>query len=185
MATVFTIGHSTRSLEELIALLREHAIDALVDVRSIPRSRRHPQFNADVLGPAMAQAGIAYRNDKALGGLRGKAKGGAPSPNLFWTHAGFRNYADYALTAPFRAALTDLERLAQTHRPAIMCAEALWWRCHRRIITDYLLADGLDVIHILDPGKTEAGSLTPAAVRAGNGVLHYPADAASPRLPGL
>lgn len=185
MTTVFTIGHSTRSLEELIALLREQSIEMLVDVRTIPRSRRHPHFNAEALAPAMAEAGIAYRSEKALGGLRGKQQDGGSSPNLFWTHAGFRNYADYALTAPFRAALADLENAARTQRVAIMCAEALWWKCHRRIITDYLLADGFEVIHILGAGKTEPAKITPAAVRAGSGALHYPADAGPPRLPGL
>lgn len=184
MATIFTIGHSTRSLDELVALLREHDVDLLVDVRTIPRSRRNPQFNEDSLEAAMPEAGIAYRSAKALGGLRGKRKDG-PSPNLFWTHTSFRNYADYALTPPFRHALGELEEMAQAHRPAIMCAETLWWRCHRRIITDYLLADGNEVIHILGHGKTEPGHLTEAAVRQADGTLLYPGDPARPRLPGL
>jgi uncharacterized protein (DUF488 family) len=184
MATVFTIGHSTRSLDELIALLREQSVDMLVDVRTIPRSRRNPQFNTESLKTAMPQAGIAYCNEKALGGRRSKQPGGVPSRNLYWTHESFRNYADYALTAPFRSALGALERSAQTHRPAIMCAEALWWKCHRRIITDYLLADGLEVAHILGPGKSEAARLTPAAVSTNEGLL-YPGDPTTPRLPGL
>jgi uncharacterized protein (DUF488 family) len=184
MTTIFTIGHSTRSLDELIAMLREQGVDTLVDVRTIPRSRRHPQFNAEHLAVVLPDAGIAYRNDKALGGRRGKQQDG-PSPNPFWTHAGFRNYADYALTLPFRAALLDLERTAATHRPAIMCAEALWWKCHRRIITDYLLADGNAVTHILGPGKSEPARITENAVRSGNGALLYPEDPAAPRLPGL
>jgi uncharacterized protein (DUF488 family) len=185
MSTVFTIGHSTRSLDELIALQREQTIDLLVDVRTIPRSRRNPQFNEENLRAAMPAAGIAYRTEKGLGGLRGKRKDGAPSPNLFWTHPSFRNYADYALTPPFRAALGELEEMAETHRPAIMCAETLWWRCHRRIITDYLLADGNAVVHILGPGKTEPGRMTEAAVRQPDGALIYPGDPAVPRLPGL
>lgn len=185
MATVFTIGHSTRSLDELTALLREQAIDVLVDVRTIPRSRRHPQFNAEALAETMPAAGIVYRGEKALGGLRGKRKEPGPSPNGFWTNTSFRNYADYALSQPFRSALAELEALAGARRPAIMCAEVLWWRCHRRIITDYLLADGFDVVHILAPGKTEPAKLTPAAVKIGNGALHYPAAPESPRLPGL
>lgn len=184
MATIFTIGHSTRGLDELIALLRKHAVDTLVDVRTIPRSRRNPQFNTENLDAAMPEAGIAYRAEKALGGLRGKRKDG-PSPNLFWTHPSFRNYADYALTPPFHQALGDLENLAADHRPAIMCAETLWWRCHRRIITDYLLADGHQVIHILGPGKSEPAHLNEAAVRQADGTLLYPGDPAKPRLPGL
>jgi uncharacterized protein (DUF488 family) len=185
MATIFTIGHSTRSLDELIALLREHAVDLLVDVRTIPRSRHNPQFNQENLEVAMPQAGIAYRAIKDLGGLRGKRKDGEPSPNPFWTHASFRNYADYALTPPFRKALRDLEKAAELHRPAIMCAETLWWRCHRRIITDYLLADGNKVVHILGPGKTEPGRLTEAAMPQADGTLLYPGDPATPRIPGL
>jgi uncharacterized protein (DUF488 family) len=185
MATIFTIGHSTRSLDELIALLREHAVDLLVDVRTIPRSRHNPQFNQDNLEVAMPKAGIAYRPIKDLGGLRGKRKDGEPSPNPFWTHASFRNYADYALTPPFRKALRDLEKTAELHRPAIMCAETLWWRCHRRIITDYLLADGNEVVHILGPGKTEPGRLTEAAVPQADGALLYPGNPATPRIPGL
>ncbi len=184
MTTIFTIGHSTRSLDELIAMLREQGVDTLVDVRTIPRSRRNPQFNADHLAAALPDAGIAYRNDKALGGRRGKQQDG-PSPNSFWTHAGFRNYADYALTPPFRAALLELERTAATRRPAIMCAEALWWKCHRRIITDYLVADGHEVIHILGPGQSEPARITEHAVRSENGALLYPDDPAAPRLPGL
>jgi uncharacterized protein (DUF488 family) len=184
MSTIFTIGHSTRSLDELIAMLREEGVDMLIDVRSIPRSRRHPQFNADHLTAVLPDASIAYRNDKALGGRRGKQQDG-PSPNPFWTHAGFRNYADYALTAPFRAALADLERTAATQRSAIMCAEALWWKCHRRIITDYLLADGHAVVHILGEGKTEPARMTENAVRSGDGALLYPKNPAAPRLPGL
>lgn len=183
MATIFTIGHSTRSLEELIALLRAHAVTSLVDVRTIPRSRRNPQFNVETLEEKMPQANIAYRNDKALGGRRGKPPGGV-SRNPYWAQEGFRNYADYALTAPFRSALADLEQSAQTQRPAIMCAEALWWKCHRRIITDYLLADGLEVVHILGPGKTEPARLTPAAVQTSEGLI-YPGDPDTPRLPGL
>lgn len=184
MTTIFTIGHSTRSLDELIAMLREQDVDTLIDVRTIPRSRRHPQFNIENLAVALPDAGIAYRNDKALGGRRGKQQNG-PSPNPFWTHAGFRNYADYALTTPFRAALAELERTAATQRSAIMCAEALWWKCHRRIITDYLLADGHAVVHILSESKTESARITENAVRTAHGALLYPKDPAAPRLPGL
>ena len=184
MATIYTIGHSTRALDELLGLLRDHAVDILIDVRAMPRSRRHPQFNQDTLAAALSDAGIAYRNPKVLGGMRADMHG-AESPNLFWKPGGFRNFADYAMTPLFRVALTKLEDLAVDHRPAIMCAEAHWTNCHRRIITDYLLADGFAVVHIVAPGKTEPAEMTPAAVRTEAGALLYPGDPAAPRIPGL
>lgn len=184
MATIFTVGHSTRPLDELLGLLRDHAVDVLIDVRAIPRSRRHPQFNQETLSADLNAAGIAYRNPKVLGGLRADMRG-ADSPNQFWKPGGFRNFADYAMTPLFRVALTKLEDLAADHRPAIMCAEAHWTKCHRRIITDYLLADGFAVAHILAPGKTEPAEMTSAARRTEAGALVYPADSAAPRIPGL
>ncbi len=171
---LFTIGHSTRPLDELIALLRGADVDLLVDVRSAPRSRANPQFNADTLPEALSSAGIGYRHIKALGGLRGRREEAGPSPNPLWRNDGFRNYADYALTAGFREGLATLRSLAGDHTCAIMCAETLWWRCHRRIITDYLVAADDDVVHILGPGKTEPGHLTPGAELQPDGALHYP-----------
>ncbi|MGH8326200.1 MAG: DUF488 family protein, partial [Steroidobacteraceae bacterium] len=125
---ILTIGHSTHSLAELIGLLREGGVDLLVDVRTVPRSRTNPQFNADSLPRELERAGIGYRHIAALGGLRGRRRGSGPSPNEFWENASFRNYADYATTAEFRTGLEELESLAATHRSAIMCAEAVWWR---------------------------------------------------------
>lgn len=174
-ATIFTIGHSTRTIPELAALLQEAGVDLLVDIRSIPRSRTNPQFNADTLPAALAEFGIACRPSPALGGLRHHKKGAPPSPNLYWRVAAFRNYADYAETPAFRSGLDELERLAGDHRCAIMCAEAVWWRCHRRIVADYLLSDGFDVRHIMGQGKIEPASLTPGAHRQDNGTLVYPA----------
>jgi uncharacterized protein (DUF488 family) len=174
-ATVFTIGHSTRTISEFAALLQEAGVDTLVDIRSIPRSRTNPQFNADTLPAALAEFGIACRPAPALGGLRHHKKGAPPSPNLYWRVAAFRNYADYAETPAFRAGLDELEHLAKDRRCAIMCAEAVWWRCHRRIVADYLLNDGFDVRHVLGPGKIDAASLTPGAQRQKNGTLVYPA----------
>ena len=176
-STVFTIGHSTRTLAELIRLLRVAGVDLLVDVRSIPRSRTNPQFNSDVVPASLAQAGIGYVHLRALGGLRHR-KAPEPSPNTLWRNTSFRNYADYAATPEFRAGLDELERLATSHVPAIMCAEAVWWRCHRRIIADYLLADGLDVRHILTPDRIEPARLTPGAERQPDGTLCYPAATA-------
>lgn len=184
MATIYTIGHSTRGLIELIGLLREQSVDVLIDVRAVPRSRHNPQFNQETLAAALTEVAIAYRNPKVLGGMRAELQG-APSPNQFWKPGGFRNFADYAMTPLFRVALTKLEDLAVDHRPAIMCAEARWTNCHRRIITDYLLADGFTVVHIVAPGKTERAEMTPAAVRTESGGLLYPGDPAVPRLPGL
>jgi uncharacterized protein (DUF488 family) len=171
---VYTIGHSTRSQEELIGLLKETGVACLVDVRSFPRSRTNPQFNADRLAGALERAGIGYRHMKALGGRRGAQDLGRPSPNGLWRQEAFRNYADYALTAAFGFALGELRAMARQKRLAVMCAEALWWQCHRRIITDYLFAAGDEVLHILGPGKIESAVLTPGAEPQADGSLHYP-----------
>ena len=131
--TIFTIGHSTRTLAEFMSLLEEVQVDLVVDVRSIPRSRTNPQFNLDVLPEALAAAGIGYRHLLALGGRRHRSKSVMPSSNTLWRNSSFQNYADYAATNAF---------LARHKRCVIMCAEAVWWRCHRRIITDYVLSKG-------------------------------------------
>lgn len=172
--TIFTIGHSTRSLDDFIAALRRAGADCVVDVRRIPKSRRYPHFNIDALGPALASAGILYRHIAALGGRRGRHRGAPPSPNGLWREEGFRNYADYAATPEFRAGLDELLTLARERQPAVMCAEAVWWRCHRRIITDYLLVAGLEVEHILGIGKIEPARLTPGAVPQKDGGIVYP-----------
>ena len=173
---VYTIGHSTRSQDELIGLLKEAEIACLADVRSYPRSRTNPQFNAEVLGPALAEEGIGYRHMKALGGRRGVQDLGRPSPNGLWRKEAFRNYADYALTPAFAAGLGELRALAREARTAVMCAEALWWQCHRRIVTDHLLAAGAAVLHILGPGKIEPAALTPGAAPQADGGVHYPPE---------
>lgn len=170
--TFFTIGHSTRSFGEFAELLTEAGVDFLVDVRSVPRSRTNPQFNQEVLPADLAARGIGYRHLAALGGLRGRQQGVPDSLNAFWRNAGFRNYADYALTAGFRLGFAELLRLGAEHSCATMCAEAVWWRCHRRIITDYLLASGAVVFNILGEGRTDAASLTPGAEPAAAGVLY-------------
>ncbi len=170
---VFTIGHSNRTAAELITLLRGAAVDLLADIRAFPRSRANPQFNGPQLQAELAAAAIAYRYLPALGGRRRGRKG--DSPNMLWRNESFRAYADHAGGAEFRAGFEELCALAGEHRCAIMCAEALWWRCHRRIVADYLLAAGFEVIHILGPGKLASATLTPGARRAG-GVLIYPAQ---------
>jgi uncharacterized protein (DUF488 family) len=172
--TIYTIGHSTRTIDEFVALLRENAIACVVDVRSIPRSGRHPQFNGDALAATLAEAGIGYRHSPGLGGRRGRIKG-TPSRNTFWREEGFRNFADYAETPPFAAALGELRVLAHERPTAIMCAEAVWWRCHRRIISDYLVAAGEAVRHVLGPNKSETATLTPEARALPTGALRYAA----------
>jgi uncharacterized protein (DUF488 family) len=177
---IYTIGHSIRSAEELIALLQAASVDLLVDVRSIPRSRRNPQFNIDTLPQTLAEARIGYHHVIELGGRRGAAGSAATSPNAGWREPAFRNYADYALTPEFHAGLDTLLEEAGTHTAAIMCAEAVWWRCHRRIIADYLLVRGIEVCHILGPEQLGPASLTPGAVPQPDGNILYPPD--QPRL---
>jgi uncharacterized protein (DUF488 family) len=173
--TIFTIGHSTRTLSELMDLLREAQIELLVDVRSVPRSRTNPQFNIDALAEPLAASGIGYLHLPALGGLRHRRKTAMPSPNALWQNASFRNYADYAGTAAFRVGVEELEALARDKRCAIMCAEAVWWRCHRRIIADYLLAHGIPVVHIMGIGKIVPAEVTSGARMLPGGALVYPA----------
>ena len=176
MSTIFTIGHSTRTFAEFLNLLRQVAVDLLVDVRSVPRSRTNPQFNADVLPEMLARNRITYRHLRALGGLRHRRKDAVPSPNALWRNEAFRNYADYAATEAFRAGLNELRSFARSHRCAIMCAEAVWWRCcHRRIIADYLLAGGFAVAHIMGPNRVDPAKLTPGAHLLPDGTLVYPA----------
>jgi len=170
--TVFTIGHSTRSLETFLGLLRAAAIDHLVDVRRFPHSRRQTQFNIETLPAALAANGIGYTHMEALGGRRKPRPGGKSSPHTLWREESFRNYADYAETPEFHAAFDALRKIEQSKRPVIMCAEAVWWRCHRRIITDYLLASGIEVQHILD-GKIEPAHITEGAIMQPDGSILY------------
>jgi uncharacterized protein (DUF488 family) len=160
---IYTVGHSTHPLPEFIALLQNHGIDYLVDVRTIPRSRTNPQFNSDSLPVALEVERIAYTHIAELGGLRSKRKDQRESPNTFWENKSFRNYADYAMTENFRKGFAELKEIAAQSRCAIMCAEAVWWRCHRRIIADYLLAERYPVFHIMGLDKANAASMTEAA----------------------
>ena len=172
---IYTIGHSTRTTDELIALLRENGVDLLVDVRTVPRSRFNPQFNTEALPAPLAEAGLGYRHIAALGGLRHRPKGAPTTRNTLWRNDAFRNYSDYAAGVQFRAGLAELRGLAGAHCCAIMCAEAVWWRCHRRIVADYLLSRGDAVTHIMAPGKTEPATLTPGAQPQPDGTILYPA----------
>lgn len=171
-----TIGHSTRTVEAFVSLLREAGSDWVADVRTIPRSRTNPQFNADSLPDRLAREGMGYRHLAMLGGLRGRRRGAGPSPNGLWENASFRNYADYAMTQGFRDGLAELRVLHGRHTCAIMCAEAVWWRCHRRIIADYLLATGESVLHILGPHHLVPATITPGAQVQLDGSLLYPSD---------
>ena len=175
----FTIGHSDRRLDEFLGLLREARVELVADVRKIPRSRANPQFNVDALPDALVACDIRYEHMAALGGLRGRSKAVPPDTNAFWTNESFHAYADYALTPPFRAGLARLRDAGHGRRCAIMCAEAVWWRCHRRIVADYLLAAGETVFHILRPGDPEPARLTPEAVVRSDGTIVYPAAPAS------
>ncbi|MGN6427626.1 MAG: DUF488 domain-containing protein [Leifsonia sp.] len=173
MSVVFTVGHSTRSLDEVVGMLRENGVDALVDIRSFPSSRRLPQWNQDAIR-AELPPDIGYRWLPELGGRR-HTPAGVASPNGFWRVQAFRAYADYMATPPFAEGLRTLEQLAADGRPAIMCSEAVPWRCHRRLVTDALLVDGVEVFDILSETSVRPAVLTPAA-RVVDGHLEYPPE---------
>ena len=167
---LFTIGHSTRTLDDFVALLRAWQIERVVDVRTAPGSRRHPQFNADALETELPHVGIAYERMAALGGFR---RARADSPNAGWRNASFRGFADYMGTEEFGSALEDLVDRARTARIAIMCAEAVPWRCHRSLIADALVARGCVVRHITSRKRADEHHLTPFA-RVDGASLTYP-----------
>jgi uncharacterized protein (DUF488 family) len=174
---VFTIGHSTRSLDELVAALRSFDVTVLVDIRTIPRSRHNPQFNADALAAALPALGLRYVHFKGLGGLR---KPRADSPNQGWRNTSFRGYADYMATDDFDLALAQLRELADTGTVAIMCAEAVQWRCHRSLVADALLARGAHVEHISALSRSTPHRMTPFAEVRDDRVT-YPGESAAPR----
>lgn len=177
---VHTIGHSTRPLEEFVELLQSASVRCLVDVRSIPRSRTNPQYNLQTLPEALAQFQIRHTIIPELGGRRGRQHEVDPAVNGFWNNQSFHNYADHALSAEFRDGLERLKALHLEVPCAIMCSEAVWWRCHRRLIADYLLTDGWPVMHIMARGRIESAKVTPGAVRHGD-VVVYPAEPVPPR----
>jgi uncharacterized protein (DUF488 family) len=169
---MYTVGHSTRAIDEFLALLRAHGVTQLVDVRTIPRSRRHPQFNRETLPGPLGEAGIAYVHMAGLGGLR---KPRADSINAGWRNAGFRGYADYMQTPEFETNLAALLTHAAIAPTAIMCAEAVPWRCHRSLIADALTVRGVEAFHILGPGPADPHRLT-AFARVDGQRITYPAD---------
>ena len=166
---LWTIGHSTRALSDFLKLLVENNVRTIVDVRRFPGSRRYPQFNQEALRSALEIAGYRYVPMAQLGGRRQPAQ---QSHNLRWRNAAFRGYADYMESADFERAVEELLALAESDRVAIMCSEAVWWRCHRSLIADYLKSKGIHVIHILNPGQTLTHPYT-AAARLENGSLTY------------
>jgi Protein of unknown function, DUF488 len=167
---ILTIGHSTHPIDQFIELLRQHGVERLVDIRTIPRSRRNPQFNREALAKSVEDQGIGYVHLKELGGLRHPRR---DSINTGWRNAGFRGYADYMQTAEFEEALRRLLQLCEGKRCAAMCAEAVPWRCHRSLLADALVARGIPVEHILSGRRRNVHSLTPFA-RIENGRLIYP-----------
>jgi len=170
---VWTIGHSTRNIDEFIGLLTENRIKAVADVRSFPGSRKFPQFNAENLAESLRATGIEYIPFKQLGGRRKARK---DSPHTVWRHEAFRGYADYMDTDEYKKGIDELLALAANKLTAIMCSEAVWWRCHRSMISDHLKSIGVTVTHIMAPGKTEEHPYTSVATIV-DGKLCYGAEA--------
>jgi uncharacterized protein (DUF488 family) len=170
---IFTVGHSNRTFEEFVAILQSAGVELIADVRTVPRSRANPQFNGDTLPNSLENFGIGYQHFAELGGLRGRSKEIPPEVNGSWRNSSFHYYADYAMSGSFADGLDHLAAVADPQPTAIMCAEAVWWRCHRRIIADYLIVRGRTVLHLIGNGRIEPASLTPAAEPC-DGVLVYP-----------
>ena len=165
---VWTVGHSTRELADFLSLLHDNGVEAIADVRSLPGSRKFPQYNSEDLEPSLAEAGIDYLLIKQLGGRR---KVLPDSPNTIWRHKSFRGYADYMETPGFREGIEILLDIAERKRTAVMCAEAVWWRCHRSMIADYLKSSGAIVEHIMDSKNAIHPFTSAASVK--NGRLYY------------
>jgi uncharacterized protein (DUF488 family) len=167
--TIWTVGHSTLTLKAFIAILREHKIEALADVRLLPGSKRYPHFNGETLADELGKAGITYVHLTELGGRR---RPRADSPNVAWRNENFRGYADHMETDEFRRGLDKLRQIAMQRRTAMMCAEAVWWKCHRSLVADLLKVQGVEVLHILGESKVEPHPFTSAA-RVVGGKLSY------------
>ena len=167
--TIWTIGHSTRALDEFIAMLKSLQIESVADIRSFPGSRRYPHFNKEALEVSLPENKIKYTHLKALGGRR---KERPDSINTGWRVAAFRGYADYMETNAFKLAITELEAIASKERTAYMCSEAVWWRCHRSLVSDYLKVNGWTVMHIMGIGKVEEHPYTSPARLVGNHLLY-------------
>lgn len=164
MTTVYTVGHGTRAIDELRELLNAAGVTRLVDVRRMPGSRRHPQFAREALEVSLPEAGIAYDwRGETMGGRRSRKEVRETTRHPAWRNDAFRNYADHMDSDQFRAALAKLEDDARAEAVAVMCAETLWWRCHRRLIADALVVDGFEVTHLMGPGQSQSHSLHESA----------------------
>jgi uncharacterized protein (DUF488 family) len=172
--SVLTVGHSNQPLERFLSLLAQHRVEALADIRRFPSSKKFPHFKQSSLAAALQKAGIEYHWFQELGGRRRKEKGDS-SPNLGLYNAGFRSYADYMLTKEFQKGIDNLLEMAGHKRTAIMCAEALFWRCHRRLVSDFLDANGITVQHIMPTGELRPHKLTSGAL-VENGQVTYPGE---------
>lgn len=182
LSHVFTIEHSTRSIPEFVALLRAGGVRLVVDIRKIPKSRTNPQYDLEIMPEALRSYQIGHARLAELGGLR-KRSTVPPEVNALWRNRSFHNYADHALSEEFRIGLAKLQTISTEHPTAIMCAEAVWWRCHRRIVADQLLDEGRSVLHLMSETQITEAVLTPGAVGDGLG-LHYPAATAGKDQPG-
>jgi uncharacterized protein (DUF488 family) len=167
------VGHSTHSLDAFVALLQANGIEQLADIRTVPKSKRHPHFRTEALAQSLPADGVRYLHLPRLGGWRRSVAG---SPNTGWRNTSFRGYADYAMTDEFAEGLVELRALAAAHRTAMMCSEALWWRCHRRLVADRLVALGDVVWHIASDARVAPHALTPFASVSDDGRVLYPAD---------
>jgi uncharacterized protein (DUF488 family) len=170
----FTIGHSTRTIAEFAELLGVGGVRMVIDIRTVPRSRTNPHYDEDRLGEALARYGIGHGRIPALGGLRRRALEVPPERNGWWRNRSFHNYADHALSMEFRTGLEELVALGRERPVAMMCSEAVWWRCHRRIVADHLIARGEAVFHLMDGGRAEPARLSEGA-SAAQGEVTYPA----------
>lgn len=170
----YTIGHSTRTINEFVSLLQTADVERVIDIRTIPKSRTNPQYNEDALPDNLAPFGIGYKLITELGGLRNKSKEVADDVNGFWNNQSFHNYADYALSDDFQSGLAELIKQGHKQVCAIMCSEAVWWRCHRRIVADYLLAHREQVFHLMAKDTINPATLTSGAKITDNKRVVYP-----------
>ncbi len=170
----FTIGHSTRPISEFVGLLAQHDVKLIVDVRAVPRSRVNPQYNSTEFADVLSRFQMDYRHISALGGLRKRSRTTPREVNGFWKNESFHNYADYAMSDEFRSGLAELRDLGRATICAVMCAETVWWKCHRRIIADYLIISGNTVLHILGPERVELARLTAGARSVAGRAVTYP-----------
>jgi uncharacterized protein (DUF488 family) len=174
MLPFYTIGHSTRSIDEFVELLRSAGVSRVADIRTVPKSRTNPQYNKETLPESLTAFQVGYDHVAELGGLRGKAQLVPPEQNGFWQNQSFHNYADYALSDRFRIGLERLIVLGRDRPCAMMCSEAVWWRCHRRIVADHLIARGERVFHLMGRDRIEPAKLTEGARIRPSGAVIYP-----------